>query len=196
MFKSAIVNEVVRYLKPFLKEKLPKELYFHNYNHTKEVVRATTEIGRNIGLTSSEMEIVLLAAWFHDTGYITTYANHEDESKKIAVTLLTANQYPKDKIEIVIGCIEATRYPQHPRNKLEEVLCDADFHHLSTPEYDKLQRKLRKEREFNLLKVYTDLEWYETNYVFLKSHRYFTAFGKDELQKRKVRNIHLLKSRI
>lgn len=104
MFKSLIIDEVAGYLKPFLKEKLPNELLFHNYHHTEEVVKA----GKNIGLTSEELEIVLLAAWYHDAGYCSTYKNHEDESKKMATIFLTANQYPKDKMKMVTDCIEAT----------------------------------------------------------------------------------------
>jgi hypothetical protein len=54
--------------------------------------------------------------------------NHEDVSIEIATKFLKENNYPDEKIQKIVGCIDATRYPQNPKNLLEEIICDAkDF---------------------------------------------------------------------
>ncbi len=191
---SEMVNQVIKYSTMMLTESLPKEMAFHNYYHTKEVATAVIEIGKEAGLTSNEIETVLIAAWFHDTGYSIRYVNHENASQEIARIFLTINNYAMDKIEKVMGCIEATKYPQRPNNILEEVLCDADFYHLSSADYHTSEKTLREEWTVYLKKKYTDREWHQENYNFLISHSYFTTYAKDKLQKQKERNIDLLKS--
>ena len=45
---------------------LPDTMTYHNLNHTREVVKAAEKIGSYASLQEEEMEILLLAAWFHD----------------------------------------------------------------------------------------------------------------------------------
>ena len=45
---SKILSDVENYVTPLLKNKLDKALIFHNYQHTKYVVRAVFQIGIRI----------------------------------------------------------------------------------------------------------------------------------------------------
>jgi uncharacterized protein len=194
MSSEHIVQNVSAYVTKFLRE-LPTDLYFHNIQHTLEVVRAVTEIGVNEGLTVAGLEEVKIAAWFHDTGYYFKYIGHEDESIRMAEEFLEDKSYPLDKTEIVISCIEATRYPQAPLTLQEEILCDADLYHFSRPDYVEHEQNLRKEWEAYFNKVYSDEAWAEANCQLLVSHRYFTRFGKRVLQLKKEQNIAMMQCR-
>jgi predicted metal-dependent HD superfamily phosphohydrolase len=92
----------------------------------------------------------------------------------------------------VLSCIDATHYPQVPHSIESQVLCDADFFHLTRPDYKKYEEGLREEFKIFLNKEYTDAEWKEINCAMLCSHQYFTEYGKNVLQKLKEINLKSL----
>lgn len=96
---------------------------------------------------------------------------------------------------MVSSCILATRFPQQPKNKPEEILCDADFYHFSRTDYTAHEQQLRKEWEIHLHLKYTDDEWDKLNYEMLKDHKYFTTYGQTVLQERKKENLKKLDKR-
>ncbi|MDP3470091.1 MAG: HD domain-containing protein [Daejeonella sp.] len=194
MINEDIVNIVRDYVLELLSNKLQNDICFHNVTHTQEVVKAAIEIAGECRFNPKQLEIVMLAAWFHDCGYTTTYTLHEDSSKTIAVDFLNRNNYPKEDIEQVLACIEATRFPKNPTSPEEEVLADADLYHFIKPDYPKYEQQLRKEFKTYLGRTYTDMEWAEINYTLLKSHSYYTDYGKNVLQQFKEVNIERLKT--
>ena len=185
----SIVFVAGRYIARLMAKQLSPDLLFHNFHHTLNVVRGVRTIGRNLQLPSDQLEILLLAAWFHDSGHIKTYKGHEIESQHLAKVFLERHHYPAEKTAEVLACIGATQMPQQPQNLLQQVICDADLFHLSLSEYPHLQHQLREEwsRVFN--KTYSDDQWTEENLSFLEHHQYFTTFGQEVLQKRKLKNI-------
>jgi predicted metal-dependent HD superfamily phosphohydrolase len=167
------------------KNELPANVIYHNFNHTLNVVNATDEIAVAEGVSESDREVLLLAAWFHDVGFIKGVKKHEEVGKKIARTYLTNIKYSEDKIVQVLACIDATKMPQKPINKLGGILCDADLFHLGTEEFNNISSLLRSEMEVLCGEEYTDIEWLEKNEKFLSEHTYKTdyAFQKLNLQK-------------
>ncbi len=176
-------------------ESLPSDLSFHNIAHTKYVVEGVEIIGkRSYDLSKEEIEILKIAAWYHDTGYIKQKKNHEKLSQKLAEQYLKTTNYSPDKIRKVCDCIRATDLDKTPKTKLEKVLCDADLRHLSDPNYLKFAELLRKELEDHFNYSFTDRQWLEGNVSFLSDHRYHTPYGHDVLEKRKQVNITKLKN--
>ena len=58
---------------------------------------------------------LMLAAWFHDTGYSGGKAmGHENVSIEIATKFLNEHKVSQQVINKVTGCITATRLPQNP----------------------------------------------------------------------------------
>lgn len=189
MTDENIIDKAREFVLELLSAKLPDDIGFHNVIHTQEVVKAVIEIAGECQFTPKQLEIVTLAAWFHDCGYTTTYTNHEDSSKAIASDFLDSCDYPKDDIQQVLACIEATRFPQNPKSPEQEVLADADMYHFTKPDYPKYEQQLRKEFKTYLGRTYTDREWTDTNYTLMKNHSYYTAYGKSVLQQFKEVNI-------
>ncbi|MCK5469246.1 MAG: HD domain-containing protein, partial [Cyclobacteriaceae bacterium] len=114
---------------------LPETMVYHNLNHTWEVVKAADKIGNYANLTEEEKEILMLSAWFHDTGFKFNYDNHEEKSIEIAQEFLEQNNFPAERTEKVISCIISTKIDQKPKTLTERVLNDADFIHLSKKSY-------------------------------------------------------------
>ncbi len=185
--KVDFLSQVEDYVMSLMTDEWSGDLHYHNLRHTVQVVNASREICLALRVIPSEIEIVELAAWFHDTGYLSNPSNHEEESVKIACEYLKAVDYPARQIQKVASCIRATRCPQEPKNLLEKITCDADMYHLSASNYKEMAERLRLER-YQMGKSYTDEEWLDVNRQFFNSHRYWTTYGRDTLAERKQEN--------
>lgn len=189
-----ITFQAGRYIAELFNDKLSPDMVFHNFHHTSNVVRGVCDIGQHLGIAEENLEVLILAAWFHDSGHTIQYQNHEQMSIAIAKAWLKKKRYPATKIDAITSCITATMLPQNPKTRLEEIICDADLYHLGLPEYYHLQSLLREELRRVFKKQYTDLEWMEENVLFLHKHQYFTPYGQNILANRKHSNVQLCES--
>lgn len=165
---------------------LPATYSFHNLEHTKCVVRAAKVIGRASQLSEEQLDIVLIAAWFHDVGYVDCPYGHEKHSASIAEKMLTYWGADKHKASDVSRTIVATTMPQCPTDIMGMVLCDADLAHLASKDYE--AKALKLWQEFNAthdVRLASERSWLQQNIDFLKEHRYFTHYGKTILHARK-----------
>jgi HD superfamily phosphodiesterase len=187
--QSEITRRASQYVFELFKQKLPEHLVYHNYAHTESVAAAARKLAKGMELGEEAIEIVTLAAWFHDVGFIEAYHGHEDVSKRIAEEYLRTEGVSDQKIEFILGCIEATRMPQSPNNLLEEILCDADMSALGKKTSFERSQLLRIEWEKALGKTLTDEEWLRGDLDFLTSHKYFTRYAQEIYDDRKLENI-------
>ena len=172
---------------------LPEGYCYHNLDHTREVVSAASEIGSSSDLEDEDMELIILAAWYHDLGYSSGYENHEDESIRLMHEKLTELGVNQTKIRQIAAIIKSTEMPQSPKNELGKVMCDADLYHLSTGAFNEKSEELRKELAAVNGKEYDQDEWTRMNTEFISSHSYFTNYGKIKLEPRKKKNLKKLK---
>ncbi len=163
-------------------------LPFHNDIHTIEVVTNVGTIGTGLGITQDDLEPIIIAAWFHDTGFSEVYHGHENVSKRLANDFLNTLEYDEDKLKIVLECIEATKMPQSPKSLNSEILCDSDMYHISQPNFFYRKLLIRREWEIFLNKSYSDKEWHLTNLQFIHDHQFFTPYGKRVMSKGKKIN--------
>ncbi|RKQ43352.1 HD domain-containing protein [Roseivirga pacifica] len=193
-----MLEKVEQYCSTLLKGISISKLPFHNIQHTESVISNVATICRSVSMSKDEMEPILLAAWFHDTGFIDSYKGHETRSCEIARNFLKKEGYKTQRLSIVISCIMATRLPQSPNNLEQGILCDADLFHLGCTDYFYWQTLLRKEWEVAMDKAFGDKEWYELNLEFLSSHKFQTPYGLNALnvikRNNKKRLIHLIES--
>lgn len=191
---QSLLSEVSLYVLDLFSNELPATLTFHNIVHTLDVVEGVHEICSHTGVPDEQSETVEIAAWFHDTGYLKKYTGHEEESIKIAKHFLTNKKLSEVKIQEIVGCINATRYPQKPKNFLEKIICDADFYHFSLLDYPNKSVLLRSEWEIYLHKFFSNAEWNKENSLMLTRHKYFTAYGQSTLQRLKEFNLQKINS--
>lgn len=166
---------------------------YHNIAHTESVVRASAAMADYYQLSSEDRLALMLAAWFHDTGYTKGSAEgHEEDSKLIASAYLMGKGRDEQFIQMVAHAIGATRMPQSPANLIEQILCDADLYHLGTEEFATQHKSLRRElMELGGAEI-KKKDWRKTNIEFLQQHRYFTEYARLYLEPRKQQNLALL----
>lgn len=188
MLENDFFKEVEVFVFNLLKNELPTQAVYHNFEHTLQVVKITNEIALAEKISEEEIEIVLLAAWFHDTGFIKSVKNHEKASKEIAEKYLTEKGVKEEIIKKVLLCIDATKVPQNPISKLDEIICDADLYHLGSLDFSEKSNLLRSEWEQLCNKHLTDVEWLKENNNFFGEHKYFTNYAFNKLNSQKTAN--------
>ncbi len=193
MQNNSILAAAEQYVMDLLRRGLTKDHVFHNLQHTLAVRSAAMDIGRQMELSEEEMEILELAALFHDTGFVEAYEGHEKMSEQIARRFLESRGYDREKTERVLSCILVTLPIKQPENKLEEVMKDADLMGLGTDNYPIALAALRHEWEVFQHKNFSDVEWFEMNDKFVSSHQYFTEVARRLYGEKKEQNRKFLK---
>ncbi len=129
----------------------------------------------------------------HDIGYIKQCEGHEEASAEMAANFLRSNNYPINKIAIVKDLIKVTRIPQRPKNLLQEIICDADLHHLGVKDFADKGEMLRCEIEKNVDKKFSNSDWLKNNIMFFKHQEFFTPAAKEKFEAQKKINLNKIK---
>lgn len=192
MKKLSIIDLARETASNLLSENLREDYTYHSLAHTKEVAAAVEEIGVNMGLSSDQLEVVILAAWFHDTGYTVGAENHEEISVSNVRRFCHGHGYDAAKTQRIVECIMATKMPQSPDNLMEEIICDADLHHLGTTEYFSKASLLLEELQCSKHKGLSDGEWLKMNKEFMESHAFFTEYARKVYGPKKEENLRMI----
>ena len=179
-----------------LLNQLPPYFTYHNLTHTILVVEGAKTFGKAENFTEEEMEVLLIAAWFHDTGLAYTKKEHEEKSVIIATEFLEGEGAAKKLISNVSECIRATKLGMVPLDSMQKVIKDADMFHLSQEDYEDFAKKLRVEWALVYLKSYSNLEWHRLNLNFLSSLEFYTEYAKDLLGEKKEKIIKKIRKKI
>lgn len=193
---SLLLPEVEKYVTGLLTKELPEGLVYHNLEHTLRVVKQVEIIGINENLSKEEMNIVKIAAWFHDVGYLEKYMDHEKVSIKIATDFLKGKGIGTDSIEQITECINSTVVPQDPKDKISAVLCDADMMHMGMEKYPDIIKKLRKEWKIMGINSLSKKMFQKASIDALRNHHYHTDFCQGEITRIKERNLDRMESGI
>ncbi|WP_338375176.1 Pycsar system effector family protein [uncultured Flavobacterium sp.] len=192
-----LVNKAKLYVTELFENILEFKYTYHNINHTKSVVKAAEEIAIHEKIDGEDLEILLVAAWFHDCGYVECKEGHEEVSVRIVSKFLEENDYDIIYIEKVAKIIRATVFNYVPTTILEKIICDADYNHLGKENYFETASLLRKEWELTNYNVCCDLEWAKGNLALLnEKHHFYTEYAKLNWDAIKDKNIQKLKEKI
>lgn len=192
-----ILQKAKDYVETLFKDKLSSVYSYHNFIHTTFTVNKAEEILRSTPLSEEDQEKVVLALWFHDTGYIECAKNHEEAGVKIMKNFLQQENYPENYIEDVSKLILATKITYVPQNLLEKIVKDADCSHFASHDYNDISDALRKEWELTNVRCYSNDEWNAGNLDMLKNkHQFYTEYAKKEWQPLKEKNIKKIEKKL
>ncbi len=178
-----------------LRRELAPNLSYHNTDHINDVYRAAEQIGRLEDISEYDMELLLTAAYYHDSGYLKGVRNYEEESCRIARAALPGFDYSKEEIDLICGMIMATRIPQSPGTFLERVIADADLDYLGRDDFFPISEKLFRELSY-LGVIKTEDEWNRMQVAFLESHHYFTHTSLNLRDAKKQENLEQIKQKL
>jgi len=191
-----ILKKTSDYVTRLLDERLPPWAVYHNLVHTQETVEAASELCDGMKLVKADREVVMLAAWLHDAGYVDAVENHEEASAGRAQVFLREMSYPDERIAQVVGCILATKIPQQPSTVPEQIVCDADLLHIGQKKFLERSNLLRLETERRTGTLFTDEEWLNINVDFVARHAFHTPYAKAEYSRRRTKNLIALQEQL
>lgn len=157
-----------------LEKRLSPQLTYHCPGHTKDVLEQAIVIAQRESIHDEE-EIFLLkvACLYHDTGFFYLYTGHEARGCEICREELPQWGLTTKQIDRICGMIMATKIPQTPYNKLEEIICDADLDYLGRDDFEPISNTLFSEfLVYGFVKDEDD--WMRKQIGFFELHHFFT----------------------
>jgi len=186
---SVLVKQAQAYVEPLLAEGLDPRLTYHTLAHTTYVVKQAHALADAAHLSPSDTEELLVAAWFHDSGYLDTYDGHEYKSMARAAAWLAEQSVETARIEVIKNLIRATHRDETAHTELEKMLSDADMSNLAADDFRSRAELIRAEWELALDKSYSNTDWAELQLNFMLAHKYQSDAGKERYQEALKANI-------
>lgn len=177
-----------------LERELPAELYYHSVAHTKDVLNVTRFLCTQEGVTAYATRLLQTAALFHDAGFTRSHIAHEQHGCDIARQYLPQFDYTANDIGQICGMIMATKIPQSPQNKLEEILSDADLDYLGRSDFYPIGARLYRELRHRQ-PDFTIPQWDAIQISFLERHHFFTATNQKTRAPQKAKYLAALKAK-
>jgi len=188
-------KKVEKFILGKLKKELPKNLTYHSLGHIKDVYGAARNLAKLEKIDGDDLTLLLTAVLFHDSGFLLQQKEHERVGCDIAKQYLPEYEYTKKQIETICGMIMATKIPQDPHTKLEQIICDADLDYLGRDDFFDIGNKLCDELYMYGI-ITNENEWNRLQIRFIEQHHYFTASSKKLRKAKKAENLALIKSKM
>ena len=185
---SKLINECKEYVFSLLQDELPSHIIYHNFPHTLRVVKKLQELIKGEGVPEKDAELLQIAAWFHDSGFVTGANNHEESGVKLAKDFLK-NKISDDDFSTVKQLILATKMGHKPINQLERIIKDADCSHLASKSFNQTSDLLKEELRLTNAADHSDLDWKKGNVTFLTNHQFYTNYAFENWQEKKQSNL-------
>jgi predicted metal-dependent HD superfamily phosphohydrolase len=192
MENNKLYKKIEEYVKGLFEQMHAPTLVFHNLEHTQNVVKRTQEIAGHYKVSENDMLVLFAAAWFHDTGHLFTEpSKHEAMSVDVMKKFMKDHDVDDKTIKTIEECIMATKFPRNPNTLLEEIICDADTYHLGTKQFKETNRRALEEARLRTGEI-DPVKFNEGTISMLQSHRFYTAYARELLDKRKEKNLKKL----
>ncbi len=178
-----------------LKDGLHKHYYYHDVRHTLDVIEQSQAIGKLEGVTERELEILKIAALFHDTGFLKVRSGHEQASVDFFQSIGGLSALTHEDCDTITGCIRATHMPQTPLNHLEQILCDADLDYLGREDFGLIGENLFL--EMSACGEMSDrFTWDNLQVKFLEAHKFHTTSNQARRDGKKAENLNEVRLRV
>jgi predicted metal-dependent HD superfamily phosphohydrolase len=178
---------------------------FHNRAHTASVLWGLLLLMQHEQLDGNNRKQLILAALYHDTGYIEGPNDHEQRSVEI-VRQHAPSTFDEQEISSVCEIILSTKlhvhpdpitYSRYPRGLLSEYLLDADLINVGFEfsHYCRICLKLLCEQQKRALSDFTEdelLKFQINNVEFLRQFHFQTKAGVSLFGKSRDEKIHRL----
>lgn len=176
-----------------LRAELAPSLVYHSWLHTKDVLEETIVFSSADGLSREEQRLLVLAAAYHDTGFLVQRRDNEAVGAELARQAMEAAGCAEQQIKLVERMILDTRLVLGPDGLQQQASCrlsgyllDADLSNLGRDDFlEKLDLFCREEGVDKDEEARRMLD-------FMKRHTWFTPAASRLRQSKKEENISSL----
>ena len=104
-----------------LLENLPTDLRYHTIDHTYDVLTDAVTFALLDGLSDRDIELVAIAAAFHDTGFVKQRSMNEPIGAQYAREEMQLHKYTEEEILLVEGMVLDTQLKRTPDGFLKQI---------------------------------------------------------------------------
>lgn len=166
-----------RYVMERMERELDPAYCYHNFAHTRQVLEDVVAFGVGSGVSEYELQLLQLAALFHDLGYLCGPVGHEKSSAALAAEALPQFGCTAAEVATVGRLIAATEVGRPLPTLLEQLIRDADLGNLGSDAFWNCCANFRRELA-NFGRVFADGEWYLYEIEFLGKFEYASPFAR------------------
>ena len=190
MTNSELTKKAKQYAKELMSRELDESIYqYHNFQHVLSMHAQAVDMASHYSLSSDEKANLEIACYLHDTGYSEGKENHEERSAQIMRELFK-DDLPEERQDAIANLILATKMcGEVPNGISQQIIRDADCHHLGTKEFFIKTAQLKAEMEKVEGEPISEYDWLMKNLQFLQQHEYFSPIGQALFNDRKRKNI-------
>lgn len=193
---SELLRETALYLEPYFNENLPPPYKSHNFAAALKLVQTCDHISVHTDLKRQDRMKISLAAWFLYTGFCSDPVNYQMASTELASSFFKEKGFNPELILEIEETILATRYPQQPFTIQAQVLCDAEMSWLADKSFLQTLSLLRKDKALTSKVEIEEKNWLAENILMFENHIYFIPFSREMFEKKKKKNLLLLKEKL
>ena len=187
-----IIDAAAAYAASLLSEKLSPEFIYHNLAHTLDVVQNVIEIGTNSNFEKEKLDLVQLAAIFHDIGWTKSINSHEEAGSNIAREFLASQNVDETDIKEICELILSTEHNATPGTLGQKILHDADILHIGKKKFYSKSLALKSEIEHIEKKRISELSWIEFTLDYFNKNKFLTDYVIENYSNKRQKNISKL----
>lgn len=189
---------IISTIRARLRAELKANLIYHSANHTDDVMHETILFAVVDGLTEKEMELLAVAAAYHDAGFIVCDTQNEPIGAQMAeLNMRHFGSYSEKEIELVKRMILDTQLVlketgnlQIASNELSKYLLDGDLSNLGRKDFfQKVELNMAEQR------LKSD-EFLELTRDLLSAHVWLTPAGNALRSAGQFENLKSLNARL
>lgn len=158
----------------------------------QSVIEAINELAIQSGLTSAEINALIISTWFNAT-VGSELPDSSVSRTQLSAEFLKENDCDSELIKLIEECFSAMEKSFIPKTDLHKVMTDADSRYLSSHSYIE---RVGTQREQTSGNDYTDIEWYEYCENSLIRHKYFTEYALEHYEEGKAENLDKIRVRL
>ena len=156
---SGVLQQAQAHVLNYFNQRQDARLVYHNYQFATAHAEQVHALGSAENLDQGQLETALLAAWFGNVGYLSAYENFLDQSLREAESFLRSCQYPDNKIEQVLKCLNLLSGTVKPESVAQKVFFDAFQIVAFIEDYELRSPLLKLEWELVQNRQLSKLEW-------------------------------------
>lgn len=189
---------------------LDKNLSYHSIKHTENVMKTVYDLAVADNLSPRKVELLVVAAAYHDWGYLETSRHNEPIGARKAVwEMIKSGKYFLSGMVEVGRAISATALEknkdgvlvQNPRTELGKYLCDADLSGFGRPRFFNDSLNVLKEMNGPNISNGADLlnnkdkvlSFLQSTLTMMEAHTYQTPAAKADFDSQKEVNTQRLR---
>jgi uncharacterized protein len=191
MAYQRLLIEIKSYLKV-----LSPDLRYHSYKHTEDVVKCVKKAIRRYKYTGKKAELLTIAAWAHDIGFVQTYQGHEEKGAEMVAEHMKKEGYTTTDINQVKKLIMVTKIGNVPKTEDEKLIKDADLDYLGRQDFYKISEYLFEEWVNRKIITRDRKLFNEKQIAFMSIHEYYTAYFIKNRTQEKLNRVEELRKKI